>query len=306
MIVAIPPMLVACGTTVEVPPAHVGKLSTSSGLQAGIIQPSKLRLSDMCRICDSLILTEASDFAIKEEMPIFMQKDTLNLKVEIRGTVAISSDEKNIEKIFSRVPAEPLKDSDRVSVISMNKVYLTYAQPIIRETTRTVITRYSIQRVMERRDSIGQEIQQAVRERLKEMPITVVQFGLADVQPPSVIVEAQEKAKTRQIAIEQAEADKQVRVKQAEGNLEVAFKEQQVELKQAETQVLVDRKLSDVSPVVITQRSLMVLSELAKSENKVFFLPLEMFRNPALLVGVTNSDMNQPLRRTAEAATKEK
>ena len=36
--------LSGCGTAVEVPPAHVGKLSTESGLQEGIIHPSKFRL----------------------------------------------------------------------------------------------------------------------------------------------------------------------------------------------------------------------------------------------------------------------
>lgn len=284
------PILTACGTVVEIPPAHVGKLSTSDGLQAGIIQPSKLRLSNMCMVCDNLVLAEASDYAIKEEMPIFMQQDTLNLKVEIRGTVAITSDEKNIEKVFDRVPAMPMAENERVSKIGISIVYVTYAQPIIRETTRTIITKYNIKQVMENRDAIGQEIWQAVRERLASTPITLVQFGLADVQPPSVIVEAQEASKTREIAIQRAEADKQVSLKVAEAAYEVAVKQQQVDLKEAETQVLVEEKLSrSVSPAFIAQRSLRVLEVLAGSNNKIMFLPLEAFRNPALLLGSVNN-----------------
>lgn len=288
------PFLVACGTSVEVLPAHVGKLSTKSGLQAGIIQPSKLRLSDMCRTCDSLILAEASDFAIMESMPIFMQKDTLNLKVEVRGTVAISSDEANVEKVFARIPSTPVEGSSRVSKISMQTVYVTYAQPVIRETTRTVITKYDIKYVMENRDAIGEEIWQAVRERLKATPITMVRFGLADVQPPPVIVEAQEKAKSREIAINQAEADKQVALKVAEAAYEVAIKQQQVDLKEAQTQVLVEQKLSEgVNQAFVAQRSLRVLEQLAKSDNKVFFLPLEAFTNPALLLGTVGEGFTQ-------------
>ena len=280
------PLLVACGTTVEVPPAHVGKLSTESGLQSGIIQPSKLRLSDWCLTCDSLILAEASDYPIKEEMPIFMQQDTLNLTVEVRGTAAISSDEVNVEKVFGRIPATPTGEGSRVSKIGMQTVYVTYAQPIIRETTRTVITKYNIKQVMENRDAIGQEIWQVVRERLKATPITMTQFGLADVQPPGVIVEAQEKAKSREIAINQAEADKQVALKVAEAAYEVAVKQQMVDLKEAQTQVLVEQKLSEgVNQAFVAQRSLRVLEQLAKSDNKVFFLPLEAFTNPALLLG---------------------
>ncbi|TSC68681.1 MAG: Band 7 protein, partial [Parcubacteria group bacterium Gr01-1014_70] len=69
--------LTACGHSVEVPPAHVGKLSTPSGLQEGIIPPSKLRLDTWCITCDSLILVEASDHPIKESMEIFMPKDKI-------------------------------------------------------------------------------------------------------------------------------------------------------------------------------------------------------------------------------------
>jgi hypothetical protein len=288
------PLLVACGTTVEVPPAYVGKLSTKSGLQSGIIQPSKLRLSDWCMTCDNLILAEASDYAIKEEMPIFMQADTLNLKVEVRGTVAISSDEENVEKVFARLPASPVENNDRISKIGMEKVYVTYAQPIIRETTRTIITKYNIKQVMENRDAIGQEIWQMVRDKLKTTPITMVQFGLADVQPPPVIVEAQEKAKGREIAIQQAEADKQVALKTAEAAYEVAVKQQSVDLKEAETQVLVEEKLSrSVNQAFIAQRSLRVLEEIAKSPNKVMFLPLEAFSNPALILGSVSSGLQE-------------
>lgn len=297
-IVVVMPLLAACGTTVEVPPAHVGKLSTKSGLQDGIIQPSKLRLSDMCLTCDNLILAEASDYPIKEEMPIFMQQDTLNLNVEVRGTAAISSDEANVEKVFARVPSLPVDGNDRVSKISMQTVYVTYAQPIIRETTRTVVTKYNIQQVMENRDAIGQEIWQAVRERLKATPITMTQFGLADVQPPGVIVKAQEAAKSREIAIQQAEADKQVALKVAEAAYEVAVKQQQVDLKEAETQVLVEEKLSrSVNRAFIAQRSLRVLEELAKSQNKIMFLPLETFANPALILGAVNNGLNEESAR---------
>ena len=176
----------------------------------------------------------------------------------------------------------------------MKIVYETYAQPIIRETTRTIITKYNIKQVMENRDAIGQEVWQAVREKLKTTPITMVQFGLADVQPPAVIVAAQEATKEREIAILKAEADKSVALKIAEAAYEVAGKQQLVDLKEAETQVLVEQKLSSsVNRAFIAQRSLRVLEEIAKSPNKVMFLPLEVFSNPALILGAVNNGFNE-------------
>lgn len=287
------PLLFACGQTVEIPPAHVGKLSTSSGLQEGIIQPSKMRLSNLCIVCDNLVLAEASDYAVKERMQIFIPRDKLNLKVDVRGTFAISSNQANVEKIFARIPADATP-SDRVTKISMKKVYGTYANPVIREVVRAIITKYSIAEVMENRDAISTELAKAVRERLKATPITTIYFGLADVQPPDVIVKAQEAAKEREIQIQRAEADKLVKLKEAEAALEVAIKQQQVDLKEAETQVLVNQKLAEgVNRAFIAQRSLKILEQMAQSNNKIFFLPMEAMSNPSMILGPINQSLKK-------------
>lgn len=273
-----------CGKVVEIPPAHVGKLSTASGLKDGIIPPSKIRLSSFCLTCDSIILAEASDYGVKEGMQIFMPKDKLNLTVEVRGTFSISNQQSNVEKIFARLTATP--KSSRVSIISMKKVYDTYAQPVVREAVRSIITKYSIQQIMENRDAISKELIKEIRQKLAATPITTIRLGLANVQPPDVIVKAQETAKERAIAIERAEAEKQVKLKEAEAALEVAIKQQEVDLKEAETQVLVNKKLAEgVTPAFIAQRSLRVLEQLAKSDNKVFFMPTEAMSNPAIMLG---------------------
>lgn len=293
----------ACGHPVEVPPAHVGKLSTPSGLQEGIIPPSKIKLDTWCVTCDSLILVEASDHPIKESMEIFMPKDKLNLLVEVRGTVSITAEEENVEKVFARVSAEAT-DDERVRLIQIETVYVVYGEPVIREAVRSVVINYEIAQVMQNRDAISQELTGIVREKLKASPLTVPQFGLADIQPPKVIVAAQEAAKEREIAIDRAEADKQVKLKEAEANLAVAFKQQEVDLKEAETQVLVDKKLAEgVSPAFIAQRSLKVLEILAASENKVFFLPTEAMQNPAIIMGSVNEGFN--LRRATKTESAE-
>ena len=280
--------LAGCGgPVVEIPPAHVAKKSTPSGLQEGIIPPSKIRLDKFCRICDSLIIAEASDHGVKETMTIFMPQDKLNMKVDVRGVFSISSNEANVEKIFARISAEPI--SKRVSLISMNKVYNTYGAPVVREAVRTVMTKYTIMQVMENRDAISQELAKMVRQRLAATPISVIRFGLADVQPPEVIVKAQEEATKREIEIRRAEADKMVKLKEAEAALEVAKKQQEVDLKEAETQVLVAKKLAEgVSPAWIAQRGLKVLESL-KDGNHVIVLPTTAFQNPAVMLGAMNS-----------------
>ena len=278
--------LVGCGEVVEIPPAHVAKLSTPNGLGGETLTPSKIRLSSFCITCDSLVLLQAADFGVKEQLTLFMPKDKLNLTIDVRGTLSLSNDKDTVNRVFSRIP--PQQKSQRVSLISMNSVYSTYAAPVIRTAVRSALTEYSIMDIMENREGIGSEIAADIKEKLKGTPISVLRIELADVQPPDVIVKAQEKAKEREIAIQQAEADKQVALKQAEAALEVAVKQQQVDLKEAETQVLVAKKLAEgVSPAFVTQRSLKILDKAMENPAKTFFLPQEAFANPAMLIGAT-------------------
>lgn len=294
LIIAIPIVMASFGTSVEIPPAHVGKLSTKNGLQQGVIPPSAIRLSNLCFICDKLILAEASDYPMSESLLIYMPKDQLNLKVDLRGIVTISSGEDNINQIFDRVTAKPTH-SKRVKIIPLSSVYAIYAQPIIREVVRSALTQYSIAQVMENRSQVSQELTKIIREKLAITPISIKQLGLADVQPPEVIVKAREAAKEREIAIQRAEADKQVKLKEAEAALEVAKKQQQVDLKEAETQVLVNKKLAEgVNQAFVTQRWLKVMEQFSRNmEGKVIILPFEAIKNPALMMGVNNQAIKE-------------
>ena len=49
---------------------------------------------------------------------------------------------------------------------------------------------------MEKRGEISLELKEAVSNRLALTPIKILEFGLADVRPPEIIVKAQEVAKT--------------------------------------------------------------------------------------------------------------
>lgn len=295
--------LAACGPQVEVPTAHFGKRTDANGLRAEIIPPSKFRLERFCLVCDSLILLQAPDLGFKESMTIWMPKDDLNLTVDVRGIASIAPNENTINRVFSRIDADQKIDS-RVSRISMDKVYMTYAYPVIRRVVRSTISNYSIGFIMEHKEEVSTELEKQVGIALKSTPVGISNFGLADVQPPELIVTAKAQAKEREIAIQKAEADKQVALRTAEANKEVALKraeadyevaqqQQRVDLKEAETQVLVNMKLSEgVNEAFVVQRSLKALEALSKNpEGKMIILPMEALRNPGMIMGITNQAM---------------
>ena len=273
--------LVACGTPVEVPAAHIGKKMTDGGLQDGIIQPSKFKLESWCRSCDTLVLAQTSDYKTDENLKVFMPEDNLNLQVQVSGTYSVSASEDNVERIFSRMLPQPTENG-KVSLIKVEDVYRTYAKQVVETETRNVLTQYSIEHVMNNRDAVSQEITQAITNELKVAPITPLILALADIQPPDIIVEAQEAAKQRKIDIEKTLAQKQIDITKANAALEVAEAVQAADLVEAETQVLVNAKLAEsVSDAFVTQRYLKFLQTVAENDSKTLILPWEAMETVA-------------------------
>lgn len=222
-------VLTGCGSKVEVPPAHVGKILTKNGFSPDTLTPSKFRLEACWAYCDALVTLEVSDSALNEKLVVFMPKDKLNLTVDIRGTFSIPNTPSTLDSLFDRVPAVDGK-------INARKVYTVYGQQAVRGIVRNEITKYTIQDVLANREKIGQNIHAAIVEKLKtnRTPLVISRFQLADVQPPAVIVNAQEAAKEREIDIQKAQADADVKLVEAALALEVAKKDRLVEREKAE------------------------------------------------------------------------
>jgi len=204
---------------------------------------------------------------------------------DVRGTMFITPEQS--EELFDRMTAR--QTSSRVLTISSAKVYETYGQQLIRSRVRSIVSRYSISEIMDQRETINKDLVKEIQELFdgKKYPLGVIQFGLADIQYPEVIVKAQELAKEREVAIQTAEAQKQVQLKEAEAALEVARKQQEIDLLEAETQVLVESKLNEaVNDAFIQQRALKILDKMADNPNKTFVLPMEAFSRPDMLMGV--------------------
>lgn len=284
--------LVGCGVLVEVPPACRGKILTGGGYIEGIKSPSTFRLPFSWTTSSKLVVAEVSDVAIDESLSVFMPKDELQLKFDVRGTFSVSDDHQRIESIFERVSPNPNKDNYAVLNIHFSQVYNTYALHVIRRRSRETIAKYSIKDVLSNREAISQELENAVKKDLSTTPINCLQLGLAAVDPPEVIMVAQEQAKKREIEIQRAEADKLVKLTEADAALEVAKKQQQVDLLEAETQVLVDKKLSEcVNQAFVTQRALKVWEKLADNKN-VIILPSEAITSPSIMMGVAHKALN--------------
>ena len=259
--------LAACGSKVEVPAAHVAKIMTKDGYKADIIGTSKFRLDRCWAYCDKLVLLDASDQAVSEKMELFMPEDKLNMTFDLRLTMIINPNK--YEELFARIP--PV-DQNGVDVISWNKAYVTYAQQIVRAEAREFLSDFTIAEIASSRETINAQLSQRLTKSINEKtPFQVRYVGLADIQYPKIIVEAQENAAERREKVQQEEAQLQISKVQLERQLQEQQLQRKVDVEKAMAEAEVARIQSQsLTSAYIRYRELQILEKLAESDNKVF------------------------------------
>lgn len=255
--------LTAClGERVEVPPAHVGKISTKDGYRPDIIGTSRFRLDWCWANCDKLVLVNVADQANTESLEIFMPQDKLKLKVDIRTNLTIS-DKKATELLFNSLTpsgsAVEGEDPRYVSRISRESIYKNYAQQIILSETREYLSQFTIAEVASSMEKVNADLSARLAKSLKERsPFTVRFVGITDITYPDIIVQAQENAAQRREMIEQENAQKQVDQVKLERQLNEAQLQRKIDVEKAEADAEADRVRAQAAnnPAVIKLREL--------------------------------------------------
>lgn len=271
--------LAACGQVVEVGPAQVGKVMTKSGYKEQVIPTSKFRLDWCWAYCDKLVILDAADRSITESMDLFIPKDKLMMKFDLRATLALDPSE--YESVFAKVTPRGT-DADEIYTIPLETVYATYARDIIRSEAREFLSQYSIAEIASSREAINAELSERLSKQISlRTPFSVRYIGLADVQYPPVIVAAQENAAERREMIEQENAQLEISKVQLNRKLQEAQMQRAIEIEQAEVEAEVNRILGEsMTEEYRMYRSFAVMEQMATSDNKVF-MPTEMLQSVA-------------------------
>jgi multidrug efflux pump subunit AcrA (membrane-fusion protein) len=163
-------------------------------------------------------------------------------------------------------------DQNGVDVISWNKAYVTYAQQIVRAEAREFLSGFTIAEIASSRETINTQLSQRLTKSINEKtPFQVRYVGLADIQYPKIIVEAQENAAERREKVQQEEAQLQISKVQLERQLQEQQLQRKVDVEKAMAEAEVARIQSQsLTPAYIRYRELQILEKLAESDNKVF------------------------------------
>lgn len=268
------------GEKVEVPPAAVGKVMTKQGYNEGVITTSKFRLPKCWAYCDSLVILSVADQSFNETMDLFIPKDKLVMSFDLRLT--LTPNPKQYDSLFDRIPATK-------GQIPSGKIYITYAQQIIRSQAREILSEYSIAEIASNREQINAILTTKLTEAITtKTPYLVRHIGLADVKYPEVIVKAQENAAERREQIQQEEAQLEISKVQLSRQLQEQQMKRKIEVEKAKAEAEVNKILADsVTKEYIKYHELQVMYDLAKSQNKVF-VPSAMLQSFAGQVSLGN------------------
>jgi regulator of protease activity HflC (stomatin/prohibitin superfamily) len=248
-------LLVGCGSRVDVPPAHVGKILTKDGYREGLIPTSRIRL-DFCQMnCDALVILDISDQAFSEPLEIFVPKDKLKMTVTVRATLSVNP--KKTEELFTLITPVKTKNPD-VSLIESEKVYKTYAQQIILSEVREYLSQYSIAEIASSTELINNELAIRLTKSIADRtPFNVRHVGLTNIAYPPLIVDAQENAAERREQIQQEEAQLQISKVKLERELQEARLNRQIDKEKAETEAESQRiQSTTISAQVLELRKL--------------------------------------------------
>jgi len=231
-------ILTGCGTRVEVPPAHVGKIMTKDGYQENLVPPSKFRLSPCVMYCDRLILLDTSDKTVQESLDIFIPEDKLNLGLGIQSTLSLNP--QLTESLFGTL--QPSESTGDVSTIRWETIYNTYAKQIVLTETREYISKYSIAEIASSLDKVNADLRVILQDKIKERtPFTVRYVGITNVKYPDIITAAQENAAERRERIQQEEAQLNISKVTLERELQETRLKRQIELEKAEIEAQAQR-----------------------------------------------------------------
>lgn len=259
------------GEKVEVPPAHVGKIMTKNGYKQGVISTSKFRLEQCWTYCDKLVILSVADQSYTENMDLFMPKDKLNMKFDLRLT--LTPNPKQYDGLFDRVPASH-------GVIPSNTIYTTYAQQIIRSEAREILSEYSIAEVASNLQTINSILTQKLTTSIQDKtPYMVRHIGLAGVYYPEVITKAQEAAAERREQIQQEEAKLETSRVKLERQLQEQQMQRKIDVEKAQAEAQVQKILSNtVTPAYERYHQIQIMYKMAESDNKMI-IPSEMLQS---------------------------
>jgi regulator of protease activity HflC (stomatin/prohibitin superfamily) len=247
------------GCTSQVPPAHLGKVLTSSGYSPDVYPPSRVTVWGR----DTLILLETGTQVKTERVKVIM-KDKLTLTADVKFRTRISGDKNTINSMFNDIVPE----NERVS---LDKVYGTYGRMLVRNKGRETLSNYTVEDVHKNYARISSEIHSSLTKAFAGVPLEISDVALGNIKYPAVVTAAVEKAAERKMAIEQEKNQSAIDMVKKQNAEKLAQADYRIEMIKAKTLRDANKTIgAGVTPMLIQYKALEVQAKMAENKNAIF------------------------------------
>lgn len=255
--------LVGCSFAV-VPPTTKGKVLTTSGYSPDVLEPGKYTLWGR----DQLIILETNTNTFREPVQVVLA-DKLTLSVDVRFRGRIAGKEAILNAMFNDVSTG---EDNRVS---FNEVYAIYGRMAVRNKTREIISQYTVEDVHKNYSILSKKIGDALKIELANTPLEISNVALGNIAYPSVVTEAINAAKEKELAIKKEEAQAEIDLTRKKNERILAEADYQIGITKAKTIRDKNKIIGEgVTPALIELKRLDVLQSMAENERAVF-MPVE-------------------------------
>jgi len=264
------------GCNEQVPAGTVGKIMGKNGWQPEIYPPSRVWIKTAFTMTpEKLFLVQTTTQKFVQPIRVLLKdKLTLNAEIVFRGRV--STNPKILNSLFNDMPMND-------NIITVSEVYNTYGKMIVLNTAREVISKYNVDEVNKNYARITIELYNAIKPKLKNLPISISDVTIGNIEYPKIVTEAIEKAKQRRMAIEQEQAQVQIELTRAKGREAVAKAEYRIKMLEAKRIRDYNRMIEQgVTPNLLKLRRLEVQEKMIdaiKNNKNVIYMPLDMMNN---------------------------
>jgi hypothetical protein len=191
----------------------VGMVKTSSGIRSEVLYPGY----HPCWGRDRLYLAPLSLMDKKYGNMAVTAKDRVRVSFDVRLTVRIGDQVKkkpaSLSNLFMK-QGQYLKEyssKGHVLILSKNQLVNIYITPLIRSLARDVVGSVTSDKAMLLRKHLRDRIEAGLRKRLSSTPLVLNSLGLTNLRIQSKVVNsAYERAKEREVAVQQAKQEVKV------------------------------------------------------------------------------------------------
>lgn len=175
--------------------------------------------------------------------------------------------------------------------VTLDKVYGIYGRMVVRNKAREVLSDYTVEDVHTNYKVISDQLAAAIMPALANTPLTLSDIALGNIQYPTIVTEAVERAEQKRQQIEQEKAQAEIAMTKKENERRLAEADYQIRITKAKAIRDENKLISEgITDELIEVKRLELLESIANNpDGNTIFMPVEALTNTGAQMRMYNN-----------------